>query len=204
MRWTNRTAVALLAAMAAAGCATITRGTIEALAIETDPAGATAHLSNGMQCTTPCAVLVSRRGEIVVTVEKAGYESVEATVASSVKAAGATGIAGNYFLGPVGIVGAVVDSRGGATLSRQPNPLVIRMEPLARAKEGSGADAARPALDECAAKISRCVDPTVREATPEPSAGGASSTDDAYGSAGISPVAVLPCKPDGAVEEDRA
>ena len=172
MRWTNRITVALLGALAAAGCATITRGTIEALTIETDPAGATAHLSNGMQCTTPCAVLVKRRGDIVVTVEKAGYETVQATVTSSVQADGATGIAGNYFLGPVGIIGAVVDSRGGATLSRQPNPLVIRMAPLARAEECDGADAARPDPDGSAANVGGRVDSTGREATPELNGGG--------------------------------
>ena len=107
-------------------------------------------------------------GEIVVTVEKAGYESVAATVTSSVQADGAAGIAGNYFLGPVGIIGAVVDSRGGAALSRRPNPLVVRMEPLAQANEGSAADPARPAPNECAAETGRCADPAVREAGPAP------------------------------------
>lgn len=176
MRRVNPTAVVLLAAIATAGCATITRGTIEALVIETDPAGSTALLSNGMQCMTPCVLLVKRRGEIVVTVEKPGYETVEATVTSSVRSGGAMGVAANYYLGPIGIIGAVVDSRGGAALSRQPSPLVVRMEPLARAK-GSAADPARPAPDECAAKIGRCADSAVREADPEP---------------------------DGPVEEDRA
>ena len=154
MRRIARTAAVLLAALAAAGCATITRGTLEALVIETDPAGATANLSNGTQCTTPCAVLVKRRGEIVVTVEKAGYEPVQATVTSSVEGAGATGMAGNYFLGPVGIVGAVVDSRGGAAHSRQPNPLVVKLEPLTRPERQIGvpADAAHSG---CAAKIGR-------------------------------------------------
>ncbi len=154
MSRTNRIAVALVAATAA-GCATITRGTVEALVIETDPAGATARLSNGMQCTTPCAVLVRRRGDIVVTIDKAGYESVEATVITSVDATGATGMAGNYFLGPIGIIGAVVDSRGGAAHSRRPNPLAVKLEPLAQPKRRIGvpADAPDSAAEGCAANI---------------------------------------------------
>ena len=97
-----RTVVALLAALAGTGCATITRGTIEALVIETDPAGATASVSDGLQCTTPCALLVKRSGEVVVTVDKAGYETARTTVVSGVEGAGAMGMAGNYLLGPVG------------------------------------------------------------------------------------------------------
>lgn len=166
MRRMTRTAAALLAALAAlaaAGCATITRGTLEALVIETDPAGATANLSNGTQCTTPCTVLVKRRGEIVVTIEKAGYDSVQATVISNVEGAGATGMAANYFLGPVGIVGAVVDSRGGAAHSRQPNPLVVKLEPLTRPERQIGV----PADQGCAAKIGRHGESAVPGAGPE-------------------------------------
>ena len=139
--WTARIAVALLATLAWAGCATITRGTIEALVIETDPAGATASVSGGLQCTTPCALLVKRSGEVVVAVDKEGYEPVRKTVVSGVEGAGAMGMAGNYLLGPVGIAGALVDYRSGAAHSRKPNPLVL--EPLAQPAGQAGRSAER-------------------------------------------------------------
>jgi hypothetical protein len=111
------------------GCATITRGSSEAFVIETDPAGAEARLSTGLQCRTP-SLTVKRRGEFVVTIEKEGYETVQATVTSSIDNAGAAGMAGNVLLG--GIIGAGVDAGTGAMHSHKPNPLVVKLEELAQ------------------------------------------------------------------------
>ncbi|HEX7036588.1 MAG TPA: PEGA domain-containing protein [Pseudomonadales bacterium] len=110
------------------GCATITRGTNEAFAIQTDPAGADARLSNGLSCVTPCSVKVKRRGDFVVTITKDGYETVNASVSSSVDGGGAAGMAGNVILG--GIIGAGVDAGTGAMHSHKPNPLVVKLTPL--------------------------------------------------------------------------
>jgi len=110
------------------GCATITRGSNEAFVIETDPAGAQVQLSNGLQCRSPCSLKVKRRGDFVVTIEKAGYETVSASITSSVDTGGAVGMAGNVLLG--GIIGAGVDAGTGAMHSHKPNPLVVRMEPI--------------------------------------------------------------------------
>ncbi len=120
-------AVAALIVTLGSGCATITRGTNEALVIESDPAGAEAQLSNGMRCMTPCSIRVKRRGDIVVTISKEGYETINATVSSSVDGGGAAGMAGNVLLG--GIIGAGVDAGTGATHSHKPNPLTVKMEP---------------------------------------------------------------------------
>lgn len=121
-------AVALLAALLSTGCATITRGSTEAFVIETKPAGAEAKLSNGLYCTTPCSIKVKRRGDFVVTLTKKGYETVTATVTSSVDGGGAAGMAGNVILG--GIVGAGVDAGTGAMHSHKPNPLVVELVPI--------------------------------------------------------------------------
>lgn len=110
----------------ASGCATITRGVNEALVIESDPSGAEASLSNGLRCTTPCSVSVKRRGDIVVTLEKEGYETVSATVTSSIDAVGSAAMAGNLVSG--GIVGAGIDAGTGAMHSHKPNPLVVKLE----------------------------------------------------------------------------
>lgn len=117
-------AVAILAMTS--GCATVTRGLHEALVIESDPSGAEASLSNGLRCTTPCSVKVRRRGDIVVTLEKDGYETVSATVTSSIDTVGSAAMAGNLVSG--GIVGAGIDAGTGAMHSHKPNPLVVKLE----------------------------------------------------------------------------
>lgn len=121
-------AVALLAGLLSTGCATITRGSTEAFVIETKPAGAEAKLSNGLYCTTPCSIKVKRRGDFVVTLTKKGYETVTATVTSSVDGGGAAGMAGNVILG--GVIGAGVDAGTGAMHSHKPNPLVVELVPI--------------------------------------------------------------------------
>lgn len=110
------------------GCATITRGTTEAFVIETKPPGAEARLSNGLYCTTPCSLKVKRKGDFVVTFTKEGYETVAASVTSSVDSGGAAGMAGNVLLG--GIIGAGVDAGTGAMHSHKPNPLVVELVPI--------------------------------------------------------------------------
>ena len=119
-------AAALIVALGS-GCATITRGTYEALVIESDPVGADAQLSIGMRCTTPCSIQVKRRGDIVVRLSKEGYETVHATVSSSVDGGGSAGMAGNVLFG--GIIGAGVDAGTGAMHSHKPNPLTVKLEP---------------------------------------------------------------------------
>jgi hypothetical protein len=114
------------------GCATITRGTNEGFGIQTTPPGADARLSNGLSCVTPCSVKVKRRGDFVVTIARDGYETVNASVTSSVDGGGAAGMAGNVILG--GIIGAGVDAGTGAMHSHKPNPLVVTLMPLSLEK----------------------------------------------------------------------
>ena len=118
----------------ASGCATVTRGTSEVFAIESEPSGAEAVLSTGQNCKTPCSVKVKRRGDIVVTIRKAGYETVTASIVSGIDGAGGAGMAGNVILG--GIIGAGVDAGTGAMYSHKPNPLRIN---LVRGNSGSEA-----------------------------------------------------------------
>lgn len=118
----------LIVLLITSGCASITRGTSESYAIETIPPGAAVKLSTGLNCETPCSVKVKRRSDFTVTIEKEGYETVRATVTSSVDGAGAAGMAGNVILG--GIIGAGVDAGTGAMHSHKPNPLSVTMTKL--------------------------------------------------------------------------
>lgn len=80
--------ILVLALLTASGCATVTRGVSQSLVIETAPAGATAELSTGESCETPCSFRVRRRGEFSVTVRKTGYATARAIVTSRIDGTG--------------------------------------------------------------------------------------------------------------------
>ena len=117
--------IAVLAAVAGLpGCATVIRGTSEKFAIQTEPPGASAVLSTGPTCTTPCTIKLKRKNAFNVTIDKAGYQTAHAEV-NTVQRSGAA--FGNIVAG--GIIGAVVDSTNGSLLSHRPNPLIVTLIP---------------------------------------------------------------------------
>lgn len=129
----HRIAVTLLITLAVAGCASIMRGANEIFVIETTPPGATATLSSGPACTTPCSLRVPRRGDFVVTIEREGYETARANIVSNVDGDGAAGLVGNVIFG--GFLGAGIDAGSGAMQSHKPNPLLVTLIPMGSTPE---------------------------------------------------------------------
>jgi hypothetical protein len=86
----------------------ITRGTTEALVVNSSPSGARVSLSNGMIGKTPTSFNVDRDEELIVTMSKSGYETVTVNVNCQVAEAGAAGMAGNVIVG--GLIGAATDA----------------------------------------------------------------------------------------------
>jgi hypothetical protein len=121
------------------GCATVTRGTHEALVIESDPSGALVQLSNGMSGTTPTSFKIKRKGAVDVTISKAGYETLHVHVTTQVAGAGAAGMAGNVLVG--GLIGAGVDALSGGMLEHKPNPVQVKLVPIAPAASEKAATA---------------------------------------------------------------
>jgi hypothetical protein len=117
-----------IASLACGGCATITRGTTQALVIESDPPGADVELSNGLRGKTPASFTVKRRENLVVKIRKDGYEPVEATVSSTVGDGGGTAMAGNILFG--GLIGAAVDGGNGSNRTLRPNPVSVKLLPI--------------------------------------------------------------------------
>ncbi len=115
----------LLFALSSVGCATICRGTKDTLVVESDPAGANISLSNGMEGKTPASFKLSRKENLVVKIQKNGYEPVEVNVTSQVCGAGGAGMAGNVFVG--GLIGAAVDAGSGAMYDLKPNPIKVTL-----------------------------------------------------------------------------
>lgn len=114
-------AVLPILSVALSGCATVVNGTSQNFSIETNPQGATAHLSNGIDCETPCHMSLKRRDEFSATIKAKGYKPATVTVHS--KAGGA--IAGNILLG--GVIGVAVDASNGANRFLSPNPLRLKL-----------------------------------------------------------------------------
>lgn len=120
------TSVLLSALLLVPACATVTRGTKEVFVVESDPPGAAVSIDNGMTCdATPCSFKVKRKGALVVTVSKDGYDPSTHTVNTQVAGGGGAAMAGNVLLG--GIIGAGVDASNGAMLDHKPNPLVVTL-----------------------------------------------------------------------------
>lgn len=121
------TIIVVVTMLLASGCATITRGTSQDWTVTTDPVGAVASLSNGERCTTPCTLKLKRKHPFALEVCKPGFEPVNTQVASSIKGAGAVGMAGNVLIG--GLIGIGVDAGTGANKDLVPNPLAINLVP---------------------------------------------------------------------------
>ena len=66
--------VLLIAAVAAssAACATVTRGTKQDFAIQSEPSGASVKTDHGFSCQTPCTLKLPRKTEFMATISKPG------------------------------------------------------------------------------------------------------------------------------------
>jgi hypothetical protein len=137
-------ALAIAAAIALSGCATITRGSHQAFTVDTEPSGAHVSTSLGMTCdATPCVFPhVEREASFTVTITKEGYRTWTGAVSHQTAGGGAAGMAGNVLLG--GIIGAAVDANSGATQELVPNPLHVTLE-LESAEAAPAAAEAAPA-----------------------------------------------------------
>ena len=120
-------AVAVPAALT--GCATAKRGSTETFEVRSAPTGASVTSSSGWECTTPCSVKVSRRGDFVVTVRKDGYVTQTLTIKSVPIQGQKKGLKDRVVLGETEHIGRVADWASGANREHQPNPLEVELEP---------------------------------------------------------------------------
>lgn len=123
----NLVFLAVLSISTLSGCSTVTRGTTEALVIESEPSGAQVNLSNGMTGTTPTSFKVKRKNDLIVTVSKPGYETAKINITPQVAGAGGAAMAGNVLVG--GIIGIAIDASSGATKELKPNPVKVTLNP---------------------------------------------------------------------------
>ena len=115
---------ALLAGLG--GCATVFRGGSEEITFSSQPSKATIRLSTGQSCRTPCALEVSRKGEIFVTVTKDGYKEFQTGLPASIDGGSLAGYTTFNLIMLPGI-NDIVDYNTKANYSRKPNPLHVEL-----------------------------------------------------------------------------
>lgn len=114
--------VALMAvAMSVGGCATVMNGTSQPVEFQSDPAGATVKLVNGLECETPCSFEMKRGNDSQVTYTMPGYEPVSVYIQSRTGGS----VVGNVLAG--GLIGGIVDGSNGASNHLYPDPVYVRM-----------------------------------------------------------------------------
>lgn len=130
--------IAAAACAALAGCASITRGSTEQVTVTTEPPGAAVRTSMNYACPqSPCTFQVGRKDEFIVTASKPGYQDASMPVKTKVAGNGGAAFAGNVLVG--GLIGMGVDASTGAALDHYPNPVLLKLEPVALAQKAEPA-----------------------------------------------------------------
>jgi len=126
------------AALCAASCATVIRGTKETAKFESTPSGAEVTAESistdklgPFSCITPCELELKRKRDWKVVFAKDGYKPVEGVLEKKVTGGGVASGAGNILAG--GIIGIGVDAGTGANLDLRPNPMIAELAPEASA-----------------------------------------------------------------------
>jgi len=123
---------AVLLALEASGCSTLANGSTDEIYVVSDPPGATATLSSGEICLTPCKFDVNRKDDTSVSIEKTGYEGQNIQIKTqSIASPAATSPAftSDYF-------GRVFDHQNGANLIHTPNPVSVKLKSTSDAPAG--------------------------------------------------------------------
>jgi hypothetical protein len=111
------------------GCATLSRGLDDEVAVISEPPGAAVTSSAGARCAaTPCTLTVSRDAVFTVTVSKPGYASQTVDVTTRVSGTGAALATENVATAGLGLA---VDAATGGALEHVPNPVSVTLAALA-------------------------------------------------------------------------
>lgn len=116
-----------LAVLALGGCATLDHGTLDEVAVVTDPPGATVVASTGTICTSPCAVSGPRRDSFSVTISKPGY--VTQTASSNATPDDAAVAAASALKVSADGLGRVIDVQDGSYYHHDPKAIVVKLDP---------------------------------------------------------------------------
>ncbi len=116
----------VLLALGLGGCATLDHGTLDEVAVVTDPPGAQVVSSSGTICLSPCAVSGPRNEGFSVTISKSGYVT---QTASSNSTPDAAAVAAASALKPTAdALGRVIDVQDGSFYKHDPKAIVVKLD----------------------------------------------------------------------------
>jgi hypothetical protein len=91
------------------------RGTSEPLQLASNPSGATASVSAGSSCQTPCQLDLARDSSVVVTFSKLGCKQQLVSVFPTMSGSGI-------------FMGGMISEMAGSSYNLQPNPAVVNLD----------------------------------------------------------------------------
>ncbi len=119
-------AIASLATLSlfAGGCASIVKGTTQAIPVSSNPTGADVKLDGNRVGQTPMSVEVKRKSDHLMTIEKAGYQPESIAITRNIGGA----VFGNILAG--GVIGWGVDAISGAQYNLTPAMISITLKAI--------------------------------------------------------------------------
>lgn len=115
------------------GCASIVKGTTQAIPIASDPAGADVKIDGTKVGQTPMSIDAKRKTDHLITIEKTGYQVEGVALTRNVGGA----VFGNIVAG--GLIGWGVDAMSGAQYNLTPTTINVKLKPA------NGAEGDNPA-----------------------------------------------------------
>ena len=143
MKFRPELALAIILAMVASlagGCASIVKGTTQAIPVSSNPTGATVRLDGNHVGQTPTKVEVKRKSDHLMTIEKAGYQPESIAITRNIGGA----VFGNILAG--GLIGWGVDAISGAQYNLTPSTINVTLSNLAEGKTVESADSSNAAI----------------------------------------------------------
>jgi len=116
--------VGVLSLSTLSGCATITKGSTQKIAVASDPSDADVTADGLALGQTPIDITLKRKRDHLVTVSKKGYRPKSIAITKSTGGA----VWGNILAG--GLIGWGIDASTGAQYNLSPESISVRLEPL--------------------------------------------------------------------------
>lgn len=106
------------------GCASIVKGTTQAIPVSSSPTGADIRLDGNRVGQTPGSIEVKRKSDHLMTIEKEGYQTESIAITRNVGGA----VFGNILAG--GLIGWGVDAMSGAQYNLTPATISLTLKSL--------------------------------------------------------------------------
>lgn len=120
----------------AGGCASIVKGTTQAIPVSSDPAGADVKIDGNKIGQTPVSVEAKRKTDHLITIEMPGYQVESIAVTRNVGGA----VYGNILAG--GLVGWGVDAMSGAQYNLSPATISVKLKSASTSEPTAPSNAA--------------------------------------------------------------